>query len=108
MASSKLRRRFFSAQGAARLWFGAVFLGLGMGFPSCSEPPPLKLTLSQREMADTLYLEKVKTLGPQLDSLCAAKREERLARAVDSILNVRRSEEAELRAKYKQPGLQPQ
>ncbi len=79
-----------------------------MGATSCSEPPPLKLTLSQREMADTLYLEKIKTLGPQLDSLCAAKREERLARAVDSILNVRRSEEAELRAKYKQPVLQPQ
>ena len=100
MASSKFPRRFFSAPGAARLWFGAVFLGLGMGATSCSEPPPLKLTLSQREMADTLYLEKVKTLGPQLDSLCAAKREERLALAVYSILNVRRSEEAELRTKY--------
>lgn len=108
MASSKFRQRFSSAQGAAFVWFGAVFLGLGMGATSCSEPPPLKLTLSQREMADTVYLEKVKTLGPQLDSLCAANREERLARAVDSILNVRRSEEAELRAKYKQPGSQLQ
>ncbi len=108
MAARNFRQGISVVRSWSFVWAGAIALGLGAGITSCSEPPPLKLTLSQREAADTLYLEKVRTLGPQLDSLCQANREERLARAVDSILNVRRSEEAELRAKYKQPGSEPQ
>lgn len=67
---------------------------------ACSEPPPLKLTLQQRDMVDTIYLQKVQTLGPQLDSLCLVNREIRLKNAVDSILVIRRSEEEKLRVKY--------
>jgi hypothetical protein len=67
---------------------------------ACSEPPPLKLTLQQRDMVDTIYLQKVQTLGPQLDSLCLVNRETRLKNAVDSILAIRRSEEEKLRTKY--------
>ncbi|MBK6947157.1 MAG: hypothetical protein IPH16_02910 [Haliscomenobacter sp.] len=58
MASNKFRLGFSPVQRGVSVWFGAVFLGLGMGATSCSEPPRLKLTLSQREMADTLYLER--------------------------------------------------
>lgn len=75
---------------------GVVLLFLN----ACSEPPPLKLTLQQRDMVDTIYLQKVQTLGPQLDSLCLVNREARLKKAVDSILAIRRSEEEKLRIKY--------
>lgn len=51
-------------------------------------------------MVDTIYLQKVQTLGPQLDSLCLVNREIRLKNAVDSILVIRRSEEEKLRVKY--------
>ena len=70
---------------------------------NCSETPPLKLTLEQRDLVDTIYLKKVQTLGPELDSVCQAGRESRLKQAVDSILTVRRSEEEALRSKYANP-----
>ena len=76
----------------------ALVFMLALG--ACSEPPPLKLTLTQRDLVDTLYLRRVNGLGPQLDSACKAQREPELKRLLDSVLLVRRSEEEKLRAKY--------
>lgn len=55
------------------------------------------LTYRQRELVDTMYLDRVRVLRPQLDSMCEAEFEARVAKAVDSLLQVRRLEEARLR-----------
>lgn len=73
------------------------------GLTNCSETPPLKLTLEQRDLVDTIYLKKVQTLGPALDSACEVGWEQRLKEALDSILAVRRAEEEALRVKYANP-----
>ena len=79
------------------LWFvlpGLFCLG------SCSDPPPLKLTLQQREWVDTLYFRRIEGMSARMDSLCIQKRERILPALTDSILAVRREEEEALRAKY--------
>lgn len=86
-----------------QLFQGALAILLLLGLAHCSETPPLKLTLEQRDLVDTIYLQKVQTLGPELDSACQTGRELRLKQAVDSILAVRRSEEEVLRTKYANP-----
>lgn len=67
---------------------------------SCSDPPPLKLTLQQREWVDTLYFRRIEGMSARMDSLCIEKRERILPALTDSILTVRREEEEVLRAKY--------
>ena len=67
---------------------------------SCSDPPPLKLTLEQREWVDTLYFRRIEGMGLRMDSLCVEKRKQILSTLTDSILLVRRKEEEALRAKY--------
>ncbi len=64
---------------------------------ACSEEPLPALTASQREMIDTLYLRKVAVLRPQLDSACNANFAANVQRAVDSLIKVRKEEEARLR-----------
>lgn len=76
--------------------------GLTQALLFCSEPPPLKLTLEQREWVDTLYLRQVEGLGARLDSQCLERREKELQALADSIVAVRRHEEELLRAKYQQ------
>ncbi|WP_353485167.1 hypothetical protein [Haliscomenobacter sp.] len=69
---------------------------------SCGEKPPLKLTTTQRDQIDTLYLRKLNQEGMalEMDSLCKATREAKIQVLVDSMLKARRAEEEELRLKY--------
>ena len=56
--------------------------------------------MSQREIVDTLYMNQVEGLAAEMDSLCEVRMATELDRIVDSILQVRRAEEAALRKKY--------
>jgi hypothetical protein len=67
---------------------------------SCTEPPPLKLTSTQRTEVDTLYLRIVNPLGKELDSTCEANRTKKIQVLIDSMKNDRLSEEGKLRLKY--------
>ncbi len=83
--------------------FGLGSLALLTGAASgCgkSERPPLILTMKQREIVDTLYMDLVEGLAAEMDSLCQVRMATELDAAVDSILEVRRREEAALRKKY--------
>ncbi len=64
---------------------------------SCREKPPLKLTTRQWARVDTIFTDQLPALRQELDSLCELNYDARLQEAVDSILAVRRREEAELR-----------
>lgn len=66
------------------------------------EEPLPSLTYQQREIVDTLYMEQVAELRPILDSICEAEHAGRVARAVDSLIKVRKEEEARLRARILQ------
>lgn len=79
-----------------------LLLGLALGFVSCGEKPPLKLTTAQRDQVDTLYLREVNQggLAKTMDSLCTATQASRIQHLVDSMLQVRRKEEEELRKRY--------
>lgn len=79
----------------------AAIIGL-LCLCSCSDPPPLKLTLEQREWVDTLYLRRIEGMAARMDSQCLEKQARLLKPLTDSILAVRRGEEAALRAKYRQ------
>lgn len=67
---------------------------------SCTKPPPLKLTSTQRTEVDTLYLRIVNPLGKELDSTCEANRTKKIQVLIDSMKNDRLSEEGKLRLKY--------
>ena len=68
---------------------------------SCTEEPPPYLAAKDRELIDTLYIRELRILRPQLDSLCTAIFEDGVERSVDSMLEVRRAEEARLRERIK-------
>lgn len=74
------------------LWFSPFF--------SCSKPPPLKLTSTQRSEVDTLYLRIVTPLSKQLDSTCETNRLKQIKYLIDSMRDIRLSEEGKLRLKY--------
>jgi len=76
-----------------------VLIGSGL-FVACEEPPPLRLTSRQRERVDSLYVNAVKALNEEMDSICTLRYETELPQLVDSLVQVRRSEEARLRKKY--------
>jgi hypothetical protein len=76
------------------------FLLLLVGLTSCSEPPPLRLTSRQRERVDSLYVDSVKVLNREMDSLCDVRFETELSEMVDSLIQLRLDEEALLRQKY--------
>jgi hypothetical protein len=78
------------------------FLWISITFIACSKPPPLKLTSTQRTEVDTLYLRIVNPLGKQLDSICEANKVKKIQVLLDSMRNVRLSEEENLRLKYLQ------
>lgn len=67
--------------------------------PSCDSGPPPAFTTAQRELMDTIYLQKVSILRPQLDSSCEANFSINVQKAVDSLIKVRKEEEARLRAR---------
>ncbi len=68
---------------------------------SCTEEPPPYLSAKDRELIDTLYVRQLRIVRPQLDSLCEAIYEEKVQRSVDSMLEIRRTEEARLRERIK-------
>lgn len=78
------------------------FLWIFSTFISCSKPPPLKLTSTQRTEVDTLYLRIVNPLGRRLDSTCEANKVKKIQVLLDSMRNIRLSEEENLRLKYLQ------
>jgi hypothetical protein len=75
-------------------------LVIGFFSHSCSEPPTLKLTSSQRDLVDTLFYHKTDSLRPILDAQCNDQHEKRLQFLIDSMIGVRQGEEAYLRQKY--------
>jgi len=76
------------------------FLWISITIVACTEPPPLKLTSTQRTEVDTLYLRIVNPLGKQLDSTCEANKVKKIQMLLDSMRNLRLSEEENLRLKY--------
>jgi hypothetical protein len=72
-------------------------------FGACEQEEKLPtLTASQREQIDTLYLQRVNVLRPQLDSACMANFAASVQQAADSLVKVRREEAARLRERILQ------
>ena len=71
---------------------------------SCGEEEAVRyqLTPEQREAFQAIAGERIDSLRPILDSICEATREERIAAATDSIVQVRLEEELRLRARLGQ------
>lgn len=76
-----------------------ALFALGLLLQACGEPPPIKLKPDEIRWVDTLFLREIEDLKPELDSLCEMNFDERVAQAVDSIVKVRKLEEAKLRAR---------
>jgi hypothetical protein len=77
----------------------ALFLG------GCKKQDEIRIKLTSRERAliDTMYLERVQELRPEWDSLCLATHDSLLEIVLDSIIKVRRAEEAKLRSRIALP-----
>lgn len=75
--------------------------GIGLSITSCAERPPDTLTRSQRTQVDTLFSRMVGELREETDSLCEVMMKTQMQAAVDSILKMRRAEEARIRERLK-------
>lgn len=75
---------------------------LGLASSACEEAAPLKLTAAQRNQLDTLFTVQAQALNVELDSICGLYFTNHLDQVVDSILEVRKAQEAALRKKYQQ------
>jgi len=75
---------------------------LGLATSACEEDAPLKLTAAQRNQLDTLFTVQAQALNLELDSICDRYFTNNLDQVVDSILEVRKAQEAALRKKYQQ------
>lgn len=68
-------------------------LGLLLLFPAliyaCTPDPEPRLTGADRILIDSLYRLEIKTLKPQLDSLCEATFDQEVQRMVDSLFQDR-------------------
>ncbi len=73
----------------------AAFLLL-IGVTSCTERD-VRLSVNDRQAVDTIYLHKLDSLRPIWDTLCSANRDRMIQEAVDSLVRIRREEEARLR-----------
>lgn len=82
--------------------YGLVGIVLVLLVACGEEEPPPALTSNEREMIDTIYMRRISVLRPQLDSLCNANFAINVQRAVDSLIRVRKAEEARLRARILQ------
>ena len=72
------------------LWTGTFLTG-------CSEEPPMRLSHIHRKVVDSLFRQAVDTLRPQMDSICRLYVAENLKPTVDSLFEVRITEEERLR-----------
>ncbi|PHN07434.1 hypothetical protein [Flavilitoribacter nigricans] len=82
-----------------------LFLILALSLGSCKKQDEIRIKLTSRERAliDTMYLERVQELRPMWDSICLATHDSLLEIALDSIIRVRRLEEAKLRSRLTLP-----
>ena len=62
-------------------------------------PVNVQFTVEERQRIDELVIAELATLRPEMDSLCQETFDDRVAVAVDSIIQVRLEEEARLRAR---------
>lgn len=68
----------------------------------CTEPPPPMLTSEDRNLIDSITKLQAKDLKPYYDSLCDAKFDREVLKAVDSIMEVRLEEIARQKARIQQ------
>lgn len=73
-------------------------------FATCADEEAVRvqLTPDQRDEFRAIAVARIDSLRPILDSICDATREERIAAATDSIVQVRLEEELRLRARLGQ------
>lgn len=83
--------RFVFSQG---LLYFCLLLFFSLG--ACGEPE-IKLDRAARRTVDTLVNHQLDSIGPILDSLCDATKEEVIQQAVDSIVKERKRKEERLR-----------
>ena len=63
--------------------------------------PEMRLTSAERVRVDTIVQQRMEVLRPQMDSLCDANFDQWVLEAVDSIIQIRKEEEARLRARIR-------
>jgi len=68
---------------------------------ACTDPPVPKLNYYDREIVDSLYLIRYDSLKDYLDTLCVEIEREVMETAVDSIMQERLEEIAELKNRYR-------
>ncbi|MCB0609894.1 MAG: hypothetical protein H6562_15285 [Lewinellaceae bacterium] len=73
-----------------------LFLLSGCGH---REEYQIRLTSNERAMIDTLYAQRIDSLRKVWDSLCTSRHDSLVRVATDSIIRIRREEEARLRAR---------
>ena len=86
------------------MWFLSIAilaLYFLISFAACREKIPLKLTSRQADLADTIFLREARDLRLRMDSVCELYFDERVQKAVDSMLVIRRKEEEQLRARLR-------
>ncbi|MEL7159392.1 MAG: hypothetical protein AAFN92_01430 [Bacteroidota bacterium] len=84
-------------------WFVLLLLFcLTVGCASDSEERNIRLTLDERERLDELVTTHMDSLRPLYSRRCAESFDDRVAVAVDSIVQRRLEEEARLRARIPQ------
>lgn len=77
-----------------------LVLLMAITLSTCSDPPPLRLTSRQRDRLDSMYVDSVKVLNLEMDSICNGRFATELPLMVDSLIQLRLQEEALLREKY--------
>lgn len=70
-------------------------------FVACEEDTTPKITKADIEIIDTLYLDRLKTFRPYLDSICDANFDSLVTTAVDSMLIERMEEIEKQRSRYR-------
>lgn len=81
---------------------GTLLVAVLLLVASCEEKATqIRLTSSERIRIDTLTKQRVDSLVPVLDSLCEAQYDSLVQYALDSIVDLRRSEERKIRERLK-------
>lgn len=75
-------------------------------FWSCNDQnAPIQMSSIHRDKADTIYLEKISGLRDSLDSACLANFEIEVQKAMDSIIEIRKIDEKNIRMRIQNNGL---
>jgi hypothetical protein len=87
----------------AKVLLGTFLITVLLLAVSCEEKATqIRLTSSERVRIDTLTRQQVDSLIPVLDSICEAQYDSLVQHALDSIVELRRSEERKIRERLKQ------